>query len=174
MFLKKLSLAKVGMFVGLTMFELLSNSAHAAWQEIETDHFLIYGDTSPDKLLDKGEKLEAAHDLMRRALGLKQADIKTNKVKIFYVGTADDLQRLGHLPDFIAGFYRPRQEGPIALVPLRGMDDSDAVLYHEYAHHFMLQYVVAAYPAWYVEGWAELISTSSFERKNAITHGKAN
>lgn len=155
------------------MFWFMS-PVQAAWQEVETQHFLIYGNTSPDKLLDKGEKLEAVHDLMRRALGLQSADIKTYKVKIYYVATTDDLQRLGHLPDYVGGYYRPRAEGPIAVVPLRGQGGSDSTLYHEYAHHFMLQYVVAAYPAWYVEGWAELISTSSFERKGAITYGKAN
>lgn len=37
----------------------------------------------------------------------------------------------------------------------------------------MLQYQPAAYPPWYVEGWAELVSTASFERKGSITFGKA-
>ena len=47
------------------------------------------------------------------------------------------------------------------------------MLFHEYAHHYMLQYTPAAYPSWYVEGFAEIASTASFERKGAITFGKA-
>ena len=33
------------------------------------------------------------------------------------------------------------------------------MLYHEYAHHFMFQHFSAAYPSWYVEGFAETIAT---------------
>lgn len=36
----------------------------------------------------------------------------------------------------------------------------------------MLQYSPAAYPPWFVEGFAEIASTASFERKDAITYGK--
>lgn len=36
----------------------------------------------------------------------------------------------------------------------------------------MLQYTPASYPSWYVEGFAEIASTASFEREGAITFGK--
>ena len=61
--------------------------------------------------------------------------------------------------------------GAIAVVPRNtgtdGVFTGQLVLFHEYAHHFMLQYAPAAYPAWYVEGFAEVVSTASFERKGA-------
>lgn len=37
----------------------------------------------------------------------------------------------------------------------------------------MLQYQPAAYPGWYVEGFAEIIGTASFEKPGMITFGKA-
>ena len=39
------------------------------------------------------------------------------------------------------------------------------MLFHEYAHHFMWQYAANAYPAWYIEGFAEYFATARFERR---------
>ena len=33
------------------------------------------------------------------------------------------------------------------------------MLKHEYVHYFMMQHFPAAYPRWYVEGYAELLAT---------------
>lgn len=45
-------------------------------------------------------------------------------------------------------------------------------LYHEYGHHFMNQYMPMRFPLWFVEGFAEVISTASFEVDGHITYGK--
>ena len=37
--------------------------------------------------------------------------------------------------------------------------DPQQVLFHEYTHHFMFQHFSAAYPSWYVEGFAETAAT---------------
>ncbi len=49
--------------------------------------------------------------------------------------------------------------------------DAEIILFHEYAHHFMLQYFAAGYPAWYVEGYAEYYSTTEFRKDGAIAVG---
>lgn len=36
-------------------------------------------------------------------------------------------------------------------------------LFHEYAHHFMMQYFPAAYPPWYVEGFAEFMMNTRID-----------
>jgi hypothetical protein len=46
-----------------------------------------------------------------------------------------------------------------------------AVLLHEYAHHFMMQYHGRVYPPWYVEGFAEFMMTAWFnERAVEVGH----
>jgi cytochrome c-type biogenesis protein CcmH/NrfG len=150
-------------------------TAKAEWTEIKTDHFLIYADKSDKDLRRFAEQLEAVHFLMLRANGLKEDRLPV-RVKVYAYGSADKVGKLASQPNAV-GFYRPGPSGAIAVIPANAGSSgltSLEVLFHEYAHHFMLQYFPAAYPAWYVEGWAELIATSSFERKGAITFGKAN
>jgi tetratricopeptide (TPR) repeat protein len=153
----------------------IPNLAHAEWTEVKTDHFLIYADKSEKDLNRFAEQLEAVHFLMLRANGLKEDRLPV-RVKVYAYGEIDKIGKLAGNPN-AAGFYRPGASGSIAVIPkgtTGGGLTSLEVLFHEYAHHFMLQYFPAAYPAWYIEGWAELIATSSFERKGAITFGKAN
>ena len=50
--------------------------------------------------------------------------------------------------------------------------DPKSVLFHEYAHHFMLHHFPAAYPAWYVEGFAEFFSVVAFPQDGSIEYGK--
>lgn len=150
-------------------------AAFAEWKEAKTDHFLIYANKSDAELTRFAERLEAVHYLMLRAIGL-QDDKSPVRVKVYLYGTPSTVQRLANQQNAV-GFYRPGAGGSIAVVPAdskgSGLEPTE-VLYHEYGHHFMLQYTPVAYPAWYVEGWAELFATSSFERKGAITFGKAN
>jgi tetratricopeptide (TPR) repeat protein len=49
--------------------------------------------------------------------------------------------------------------------------DAQEILFHEYAHHFMLRYFPAAYPAWYVEGFAEFYSVVNFPKDGSIEFG---
>lgn len=151
--------------------------ARAEWREVETAHFRIYSEGWEKDVVQYAERLEAVHYLMKIATGMKD-DRPVNKVNVYYVYSVDELRRvLNAKPSSnVAGIYIPSIRGSSAIVPRANQDsrlDPQAVLFHEYAHHFMLQYQPAAYPPWYVEGWAELVSTASFERKGSITFGKA-
>ncbi len=153
----------------------ISVPAMAEWKEATTDHFIVYADKSEPELQKFSERLEAVHYLMMRANGL-QTEKPPVRVRIFVYGDAAKIEKLVRVRN-AAGFYRPSPQGAIAVTPAKSAGLSlnpIEVLHHEYAHHFMLQYFPAAYPAWYVEGYAELMGTSSFERKGAITFGKAN
>ncbi|WP_260581818.1 hypothetical protein [Sphingopyxis sp. PET50] len=154
-----------------------AGTARAEWREVETAHFRIYSEGKEKDVVQYAERLEAVHYLMKIATGMKD-DKPVNKVDVYYVYSVDELRRvLDAKPNSsVAGIYIPSIRGSAAIVPRNndgGSLDPQAVLFHEYAHHFMLQYQPGAYPPWYVEGWAELISTASFERKGTITFGKA-
>lgn len=157
----------------------VNGQALSKWKVAESDHFLIYGE-GDDKFLSKlSGRLEAVHYLLKLATGMEEpADQKIVKVKVFVVDGISDVRRLIGNPDSsAAGYYDPQLAGPISVIPKStgndGIFSGELILFHEYTHHFMLQYQTAAYPAWYVEGFAEIASTVSFEREGAITFGKA-
>ena len=111
------------------------------------------------------------------ASGINDSNKLKMRVRVYLVANEAEVQRLMGAPgSSVAGFYRPEEGGALAVVPRNtgsgGTFTGQLVLFHEYAHHHMLQYTPAAYPAWYVEGFAELASTASFERKGTITYGK--
>ncbi len=149
----------------------------AAWREAETTHFRIVSSGDEKSLLKFAERLEYFHTLLRLATGANEASRPVVKVRVYLVPALGDVKRLyGNANSDVAGFYAPREDGAFAVVPRStgdGIFTGQLVLFHEYAHHYMLQYTPGAYPAWYVEGFAEIASTASFERKGAITFGKA-
>jgi len=149
----------------------------ASWKEAETSHFRIYSSGDEAGLRKFAERLEYFHGLLHLATSANEGNRPVVKVRVFLVPSVGEVKRLyGAADSDVAGFYSPREDGAIAVVPRATGDGEftgELVLYHEYAHHYMLQYTPAAYPSWYVEGFAEIASTASFERKGAITFGKA-
>lgn len=99
------------------------------------------------------------------------------KLTIFVVDGIGDVRRsMSSGSRNVAGYYRPSIWGSIAVVPRRADNgefelDAETVLFHEYAHHFMLQYSRSGYPAWYVEGFAEYFSTVDFRRDGSVAVG---
>jgi hypothetical protein len=169
-----------GQAVAATADQIVVNGQSLSnWKEAESDHFKIYSDGDEKYLAKLSGRLEAIHYLLKIATGLKEpAEANVVKVKVFAVSDLAKVQSLaGDKQGFVAGYYDPQLSGPISVIPRKsGSDGSfsgELILFHEYTHHFMLQYQAAAYPAWYVEGFAEIASTASFERPGAITFGKA-
>ncbi|MFN3452442.1 MAG: hypothetical protein ACK4ZE_09830 [Sphingorhabdus sp.] len=156
----------------------VTGQAQSKWKEAESDHFKIYSDGDEKSLARLSGRLEGIHYLLKIATNMREPDdANIVKVKVYSVASVADVQRLlGDPSADAAGYYDPQLAGPISVIPRdagnSGTFSGELVLFHEYAHHFMLQYQAAAYPAWYVEGFAELISTASFEREGAITYGK--
>ena len=157
----------------------VNGQAQSKWKEAESEHFKIYSDGDEKSLARLSGRLEAIHYLLKIATDMREPDdANIVKVKVYSVASVSDVQRLlGNPTANAAGYYDPQLAGPISVIPRNsGTDGSfsgELILFHEYAHHFMLQYQAAAYPAWYVEGFAELAATASFERAGAITFGKA-
>jgi hypothetical protein len=156
----------------------LPAAANAEWREAETPHFRIYSNGGEQQLNRFAERLETFDALLRR-LASVPANIEPVKVRVFLLDTEDQVRRAYHATGTtIAGFYTVNMEGPLAVSPRRtDVTDStfgpEIVLFHEYAHHFMLQYFPASYPAWYVEGFAEMASTATPQPGGKMAFGKA-
>jgi hypothetical protein len=151
--------------------------ARAEWREAETPHFRIFSDGGEQQLVRFSERLEMLDALLRK---LSRAPAgHSSKVRVILLDREEQVRRAYHGSDAnIAGFYTVNMNGPMAVSPRR-TDEQDSVwgpeivLFHEYAHHFMLEYFPASYPSWYVEGFAEIVSTAAPMSGQRMAFGKA-
>lgn len=148
---------------------LSSAPASAEWLQATSRHFVIYSDTSAADLRALAAKLELFDGAIRRIHRMTDPDdAAANPVTLYVLPDSAAVQRLCGCSD-VAGFYLPRATGAVAFTPRRGEGtDSLAlkpqtVLFHEYAHHFLLGNSDMALPAWYSEGYAELVGTAQVQ-----------
>jgi hypothetical protein len=147
--------------------------AHAEWRRAISTHFIVYSEGSPAEVREAAARLERFDGLLRRLSPVPPRESPI-KLTVFMPRTTDAVASLAGAGVGIAGFYRGVVAGPFMVAPRQGASrnfDADTILFHEYTHHFMLQNFSTAYPAWFVEGYAELLSTTRFERDGGITIG---
>ena len=160
---------------------VVATPAHAEWWKATTDHFTVYSETDKTDAENFARKLERLDLAMRTMQNVAEKELPTDatKVTVYRFGNTTDIGKLatGRTTSGVAGFYIPRASGPVAFTPAhegsRGSGskgirrlkqsetnlDATQVLFHEYAHHFMLQHFASTYPSWYVEGFAENYAT---------------
>lgn len=159
----------------LAVLFALVDPAHAEWRKSETRHFTIYSEGTEIALRNFAVKVERFDTVLRRKFGVPDADTP-QKLTIFMLPNASSVAKASAAGKDVAGIYVPNGEGSIAIVNRTNGNskydlDADSVLFHEYAHHFMIQYFPAAYPAWYVEGFAEFLATTDFSREGNAKKG---
>ncbi|HYF23470.1 MAG TPA: hypothetical protein VD929_08750 [Caulobacteraceae bacterium] len=135
--------------------------AHAKWLKAESPHFIVYSDGAEDDLREQMLELEEFHAVLRQYHMLKSDNVPLRKFEIYLVGRTTTLQRIApHLGQSVQGFYAAGTEDTFA-VAVRTKNDNTGrqFLFHEYTHHFMMQYFPYPYPSWLVEGWAEYFMT---------------
>ena len=154
----------------------ISNAASAAWHKASTRHFVIYSEQKPDELRAYAEKLERFDKAVRVARSMRDPDVGDgNRVTIFVVKNVDAVQALkrDHDPNAF-GFYMPRASGPVAVVPRStpsAVDNPDTIFFHEYAHHLMLSDINRPMPSWYIESFAEFLSTAEVRKDGSVSLG---
>jgi tetratricopeptide (TPR) repeat protein len=163
-----------GLVASLIVF---ASPAHAEWWEAKTDHFIVYSESSQSEARDFARDLEQFDMSLRSLQNIKfsPATSDSRRLTVFRFGDTGDIGRLAGSSG-VAGFYIPRLGGSVSFTPAReGLAeagsitarrrdsrtnlDPKSVLLHEYGHHFMFQHFSAAYPSWYVEGFAETAAT---------------
>ncbi len=150
-------------WAAVTAILLGATPAAAEWREATSRHFVLYADMGEDKLRRRAEALERLDWGLRRFMRVEdEPEIAARKVAVYLVRDSD-VQRLCRCTG-AAGFYLSNVSGSTAFsstsVSADGTDSSRIVLFHEYAHHFMLGSDSFAFPAWYIEGFAEFASTA--------------
>jgi thioredoxin-like negative regulator of GroEL len=151
-----------------------SGVAHATWLEASTDNFLVYSNGEQDTLVRFTERVEKFDQVLRFMTGVK-APPSPLKVRVYLFGDVTAVQQLHpeHQKN-VEGFYTAPLGGGVAIVHRAGRLQAlngETVLYHEYAHHFMMQHSPIAYPVWYQEGFAEYYSTTEFPQNGTVEVG---
>jgi hypothetical protein len=94
------------------------------------------------------------------------------KLDIASLGVLQMNPQTGQLENSMFGTGAPQQSqdastaGNIVPLPAEGR------LYGAYAQHYLLTYLPAAYPRWYLDGMGELFSTMSIRPDGSIDYGK--
>jgi hypothetical protein len=148
-----------------------SRANASGWSRVETEHFVLTTDGPQRKAEAYAWQIEAFRHVGLLMLGVEPAGGRAqSKFDIFLLRRMEEMRKVR--PDFsksVAGVHFSCAEGSLAYATLQEKlthDDSDpglAVLLHEYAHHLMAQSSPAYYPMWYVEGFAEYMSTAHIE-----------
>lgn len=156
---------------------LAAAPAAAEWREATTDHFRIYADAGEKWLRGYAERLERIDAAMRYVRGMTQdQDARSNRLTVYVAGGEGAVQKLCGKCRNVAGFYVPRAGGSVAFTAVTAASDitdlkSDTILFHEYAHHFMLGYSSLPLPRWLVEGFAEFNASAKVERDGTVGIG---
>lgn len=176
-------------FVFAACLLLLALPAQAAdWWAAETDHFIVKSQDSEEETRQFAEDLErfdAAMRFLQDLPGAAEASPST-KLIVYRFGTDADIARLfGDSDSGVAGFFISHAGNSVAYVPAKKRINTQiktrtskeerldelTVLRHEYTHYFMMQHFPAAYPRWYVEGYAELMATIRFNEDGSFFVG---
>ncbi len=151
-------------------------AAFAGWTRADTYNFIIYSNGDRAGLEQFAADVERFDGLLRLRLKVPR-DPAPNRLTIYMVESQGTVNELLGADGLVAGFYVPTSDGSYAVVnrakktDLRGIDGK-TILFHEYAHHFMFRNFTAPYPGWYVEGFAEFVSTASIAPDGGWTLGK--
>lgn len=151
-------------------------SASAEWHRAESDNFIIIAELDPEEISERAIELESLDRAMRIMTNNRTGTAEI-KLRIYMVANYNEVVRYYGNGD-VAGYYSPSMRGPFAVVPRRNVSSgtfgmtSNHVLFHEYAHHFMYQYVPGTYPSWYVEGFAELFATAEVREDGRVEIGR--
>lgn len=152
-----------------------ATAARADWLKAESERFIVYSEGSERSLRDYVRKLEMFDRVMRFRSGVPLSEATPRKLPIYLVGNRSGLLKVRPTAaEHVVGIYLPAEEDIFAIAIRRGNGDDlsgDDVLLHEYAHHFMLGNMPGAYPAWFVEGFAEYYMTAEIKENEVILGG---
>ncbi len=134
-------------------------------------HFKIYSADSEAALRAQADGLERYDTVMHRLTHTVDS-ASVMPLTVYILADNEDVGRGAG----VLGYYEAHAAGPFAVVPRKvyGLAVADIpriVLYHEYAHHFLLQNFANVYSTWFSEGFAEFYATTGIEGSTA-TVGK--
>lgn len=149
------------------------------WLRLESANFIVFSSLNEERSRKELVALEG----FRSLLGIIMPRTRQEpKLKIYLCDTTREFETMAPWADkSVFGYYSPAIEEVHACskagVTLERQSqvarnvralDARTVLFHEYAHHYVLAHNRVTYPGWYNEGIAEFLSTVEFTDKGTI------
>ncbi len=151
------------------------------WFRAESQHVILYSDTSQDEAQRLLDNLERLDDLLRiYTKGYARTGGPEGKITLYYTARFDDLARLGAelgspTPETV-GVYSSCNDGVAgfgAQLETIGTLDNDnlaryplnvslSFLFEAYARHFLYRHTDLRAPTWFIDGFAHYFSTVRF------------
>lgn len=165
--------------IALLASMVMATTAQAKWFEATSKHFVVYSDRGTEQSRIMATKLERFDAALRQLTSRPDDGTSPSaRVTIFMVQSPLDVSRLfGKGGSYVGGFYASIAGASYAIVPpflvqeTGENNDSEGILLHEYAHHFVSENQSVLYPIWLNEGFAEFVSTARFEKNGSIGLG---
>lgn len=159
-------------------------TAQAEWYEATSNNFIVYSEGSRADAEAYAAKLERYHYVLRTFHRITDQRMP-NRLRVFLFSNAGEVGSFFggsgiagvYLPDARAMMFvgtRSRASGGSGdprSAQSEARLDPEAVLLHEYAHHFMFHYFPATYPTWYSEGFAEFWGSTQFHANDVVEVG---
>jgi tetratricopeptide (TPR) repeat protein len=151
---------------------VLAGPVRAEWVVGESDHFRVYARESEKYVREKVALLEDYRSLLLMLTNAKaEARADDPKLDVYLLRNATEANRICRKLGRAGGYYTSSLAGVATFV--NTTSQGQALLLHEYAHHFMYSSGFSVYPSWYEEGFAEYFMTAEF-RPDFVEYGRAN
>lgn len=135
------------------------------WFELKSDNFIIYSNAKDDQIKKLAEDLEYFRYFLQSFTIVNDTTSKI-PLEIYAYKRTQQFHRELKVNNNVAGFYLYNFHGTFAYGDFSKSFIGDMVgretLFHEYVHFFMRQFSNIKYPRWYDEGFAEYLSTFSY------------
>ncbi|WP_297801598.1 hypothetical protein [uncultured Brevundimonas sp.] len=145
-----------------------ASQALADWHRVETPNFIVYGEGNARSIVREAEELERLDRMMRQVMNVAPSS-DNPKLSVYILPDRKAFQVISPEAGRNTGGEYAATEFGITAILLRGTDNH--VLFHEYAHHFMLHYFPSRYPAWFIEGFAEYFATADVRDAQSVKLG---
>jgi len=127
------------------------------WIELETPHFTIWSRLGEARSRELAESLELFREVVSQLAGgaSTESPIPT---RVFFIENENDWRALGGRSNF-AGFFLPTLRSNFVVFRDYQQAVNFGVVHHEYVHFVLRNQNRAAFPKWYDEGLAQVLST---------------
>jgi tetratricopeptide (TPR) repeat protein len=166
---------------GIQSITVTSQRNPSKWFRAESQHVILYSDTSQDEAQRLLDNLERLDDLLRiYTKGYARTGGSESKITLYYTARFDDLARLGAdlgspTPETV-GVYSSCNDGVAGFgAQLETIDTLDndklaryplnvslSFLFEAYARHFLYRHTDLRAPTWFIDGFAHYFSSVRF------------
>ncbi|MDD5432192.1 MAG: peptidase MA family metallohydrolase [Candidatus Omnitrophica bacterium] len=161
------------LLVSLTLFSYAFALHTDKWNELKSDHFIIYYKHAPESFIKEiSDKSERFYNEIANELGFNRFDfwLWDNRAKIYIYDDAADYQKTTGQPKWSGGAAIPKEKTIYSFLYAQGF--SETVLPHEMGHIIFREFVGFdnyAIPIWLDEGVASHQQKEKFSMADRVT-----